>query len=262
LLTFSLTKKNFSIILAEVGMKKLLLLIILFISSGISLNAATLFRVVDGDTAIDPNHWMDQDLRRVEKEATVLAHALSLDYQVVTLEGTHLSKQNVLQTIDTLPMTAENLVLFYCTGHGFRTENKKSVWPYLLLMQAEQTIDLDPIIHLIQARQPRFALVIANCYNNPFSDGYRLPPGRMVSFHPERTRCGEALSPLVSQSEGVVVISGAIVGEYSLGTSEGGILTNALFDAAQETPHHWCEWMEAIVQRKARIQHPQMQIYP
>lgn len=204
-------------------------LLILFISYGYS---ESFHLMIIGDTTCNIAPQVSKDIAFMQARGQALAQELNIPYVPVVFTGPYANRESVLAYIDSKPFDSSDIVIFYFTGHGCRTTEKQTQWPYLLFSQGNGFLALDEVVHKLYALNPRFSLVIADCCNNyldrkpPLADPstFNFSRSSHHSFHPRAI-------DLFKKSMGLLVISGSAPGGYSWANDEGGILTAAFFDA-------------------------------
>lgn len=194
--------------------------------------AASLHMMIVGDTTSNLTSQSLKDVEFMKGRGKALADALKIPCTFSIFMGKQATSKNVLAHIDSNPFDASDIVIFYFTGHGFRTEETFSKWPNLLFSYDNQYIPLDEVVNRLYRINTQFSLVIADCCNN-YMDRKPYPVNPTLfnfsrsghhSFHPK-------VVDLFKRSRGLLVISGAEPGGYSWANDEGGILTAAFFDA-------------------------------
>lgn len=234
------------------------MLVILSFSS--ITEGANLHILLVGDTKSDLYQQSNADLNSMKKQSNDLAHTIDLPLSLQILQGDQVSRNEILNKIDSLKVEPDDLILFYFTGHGCRTETKKSQWPYLFFARYNQHMALDEVLDHLKAKKPRFALILADCCNN-YDEG-DMPETEYFHFTTQSHRkLSHSLKSLFRDANGFLVITGAEPGGYSWACDEGGILTNAFLDGLSQSQYHpsknWHDIMSDIREKTRGIQRPQ-----
>lgn len=102
-----------------------------------------------------------------------------------TISGTDYNKENVISAIkDFIQPSSKDIVVFYYSGHGFRTSDDKSVYPRIDLRPKNDntyvvnSLGIEDIFKQIDAKGARLNLVISDCCNT--IPGANLCTGRAI----------------------------------------------------------------------------------
>lgn len=223
------------------------------------LNAANFHILLVADTQSDLKEQSLSDLRTMYAQANELSQTIGIPYQIHVFNEQLVERQNILNKIDKLPIAQDDLVLFYYTGHGCRSEQKSTPWPYLFFAGKHQYMALDEVLDHLKNKNPKFALVIADCCNNYNED---LPSPSVFRFHSlAQKHISQSVKGLFLNSKGYLVITGAEPGGYSWASDQGGILTSAFLDSLSPTEFYpsktWHDLMREVKQKTQGIQKPQ-----
>jgi hypothetical protein len=116
-----------------------------------------------------------KDMQTVESFFTDLTEVMGIkQMEVYKVSGNSFSKGNVLSAMQKLKPQPNDIVVFYYTGHGFRTQNKTTAYPLFDLRAnpkqnyLTENLSTDTIAQLIKMKGPRMSLVLSDCCNwNP-----------------------------------------------------------------------------------------------
>ena len=227
--------------------------------------AQSLQMMIVGDTTSNLTSQSLKDVEFMQKRGKALADELNIPCDFSIFIGKHATSQNILSYLDSNPFDTKDIVIFYFTGHGFRTSEKFTKWPNLLFSYDNQYLPLDDIVNRLYKLNPQFSLVIADCCNNyldrkpHFVNPALFNYSRSLthSFHPNA-------ADLFKYSRGLLVISGAEPGGYSWANDEGGILTAAFFDALgfrSNSTVNWDNVLKHVHRHTWHIQKVQMAHY-
>ena len=72
--------------------------------------------------------------------------------------------ETITDAVNSLDCTPEDGVVFYYSGHGFRSESKESIWPAMALGHTPygqiKGLDIDWVYSALHDKSPRFLMVI------------------------------------------------------------------------------------------------------
>ncbi|MGK5594320.1 MAG: caspase family protein [Parachlamydiaceae bacterium] len=246
---------------------KILSLIVVLLSF-IGYNEASTFHIIlVGDTLSDLREQTVSDLNLMHEQSVQLAHVLGASPRLHVIQEHLVSREVILGAIERLSVQTDDYVLFYYSGHGCRTEEKESPWPYLHFTPSNQYVALDELIEHLRKKPAKFGLVVADCCNNNASLEDEFPDTSLFDFQTlDRRNISPYAQQLFARSKGWLVISGAEPGGYSWASDDGGILTCAFMDGlsyAQYSPSkNWPDLMDEIKYKTVGIQKPQFTFLP
>ena len=135
--------------------------------------------------------------------------------------------------LNQLSCAEDDVILFYYSGHGYRTASKKdNPWPSLYFSISGKEVDFHNICQKLAAKKPRFLLAIADCCNNvlPESGAAPLVP-LYASSKSQHTRIKHNYRRLFLENNGSLLVASSSVGEYSWCYQKGAVFTLALLDS-------------------------------
>ena len=116
-----------------------------------------------------------KDMKRIEETFRGLTNFLGIKYFPKTICGKEYSKKNVQTAINNLRPSANDIVVFYYSGHGFRLpEQSNRRYPFIKLKTLHRSrldvlnnsINMEDIFLSIKKKGARFNLVLSDCCNN------------------------------------------------------------------------------------------------
>lgn len=227
--------------------------------------AQSLHMMIVGDTTSNLTFQTLKDVEFMKGRGRALADELQIPCTFSIFLGKHATSHNILSYIDSNPFDVSDIVIFYFTGHGFRTADKFSKWPNLLFSYDDQYIALDEIVNRLYRIDPQFSLVIADCCNNYIDrKPHYVNPQLFNYYRSEHHSFHPKAVDLFKYSRGLLVISGAEPGGYSWASDEGGILTAAFFDALgfrSNSTVNWDNVLKHVHKNTWHIQKVQMAHY-
>lgn len=235
----------------------------LFVSYG--LEAAKLHTIIVADTTdASIGDSTAVDLFKMRREFKKVAQYTKMEHHQVSISGQEVLPRNVLDTIEPLEFEEDDVVIFYYSGHGYRTQSKEgNPWPNLYFSIVDEGIDLSLIRDVLEEKNPRFLIVMADVCNSFVPDDFAPPLIQKLWFNGVDENIIEAnYLSLFKETEGTLLISSSEIGEYSWGTNSGGLFTVAFLQNLQKTVKNndYPEW-EMILDQTAQLisdsQHPQ-----
>lgn len=200
-----------------------------------SLSAATLHGILLCDTIADKiSASVAADLAKVRQELQKVRAHTDLGYKEKVFTGPDLNA-NVLQWIKDTEVGADDVVVIFFSGHGFRTGSKTdNVWPNVYFSAVNKGVDFYLLVQLLHDKSPRLLLAIADCCNNVLPEAYapELMKGKKTFFAGvKKPDVFGNYRRLFLESSGVIIISSSEPKEFSWGTRFGGLYTLAFFDS-------------------------------
>jgi hypothetical protein len=125
------------------------------------------------DSTIGPA--CNKDLQRTVETFDSLRRYLGITgFITTTIAGKELSKTNVLKAVETLAPAANDIVVFYYSGHGFRTVGENRAYPNMKLKTfhtnrkdvLDNSLNIEDIFVAIKNKGARFNLVMSDCCND------------------------------------------------------------------------------------------------
>jgi hypothetical protein len=133
-----------------------------------------------------------------------------------------------------------DIVFYYYSGHGFRYDDQDVVWPYLNVCKKDNdpiekcALSLNWVYQEIEKKGPRLAISMGDCCNSLIGmNEPKMSLSRNLTFRNQHQP--EGYKKLFLETKGIIVASGCIPGQYSLGTDEGGIYTNSLIEVLKNS---------------------------
>lgn len=171
------------------------------------------------------------DLQNVRSEALRVSQYTGLPIREIAFEGSELNPKTVLNTLKKLKVSHDDVVLYYFSGHGFRTPSKGSnPWPYLYFSGFDSGVDYDQIMRLLSQKYPRLVITIADCCNNVLEERYAPPVYKFIGSKKKEEKIADAYRKLFLETEGEILITSSEIGEYSWCIPKGALFTLALID--------------------------------
>ena len=163
------------------------------------------------------------DLANFEKFTRDIAQNTGLPIDIRIIKGGEVKSKKITDAINTLKVESDDTVIFYYSGHGFRTKQVKTRWPLLYIPDAgTKGVDFQWVIDTLGKKNPRMLLAISDSCNS-FID----TPQRSVNTRAMRPEQAEAWKKLFVEFSGKIYASGSQIGQYSFGQDQtGGAFTS------------------------------------
>lgn len=212
-------------------------IIILLLLSLSSLQAQVFHAILVGDTTDEfVGTSVRQDLKLMDQKLLELSLELKTPFQRTLIVGKLVTPRYILATLEELEIEEGDIVFFYFSGHGYRTESKQSPLPNLLCSSAGQGFDLGDVIDLIDGKNPRLKLFVADVCNNvlPEDKAPILISSKQQArslFHPKGN---QNLVKLFLETAGTIIVASSHAGELAYCTERGGFFTSSLIKSIEK----------------------------
>jgi hypothetical protein len=218
-------------------------------SLSLSANAANLIAIIASDT-LDTKIGasVQADFDHMRQQMQKIANYTGLNLQEILIKEDATTPHVLLQKIKEIKATKDDVIVFYYSGHGFRTQSKgDSPWPNLYFTQSGnkdsygqfdgEGLKYELVMFKLMEKNPRFLLTMADVCNSFINESYAPPMVNRAFFAaaPE-AKIRENYRHLFLDEAGMINLTSAKIGEYAWGGSRGGEFTNAFIDSlANET---------------------------
>jgi hypothetical protein len=199
------------------------------------------FVVVANTKIADIGASVKVDMDNLNGELSGIAEVLKMNYKMTEVSGKDFTKPRLLEVLNELNPSSNDMVVFYYSGHGFRYNKEENMqYPQLDMrynayqeMGAETTINLKDIYDVIQTKGGRLNIVLGDCCNNEIGTTRQVGTNFMAARANVNANV-EKLTSLFIHSKGNIIAAGADMGEYSWCSSQGGFFTNSFISAIRE----------------------------
>ncbi|RXK58885.1 hypothetical protein ESA94_15980 [Lacibacter luteus] len=144
----------------------------------------------------------NKDMASAEQLFTDLTDVIGIKpMNVIKIYGAAYSRATVLAEIKKFKPQRNDIVVFYYSGHGFRTKKKTSVYPMIDLRSkpaqdyVKESLTIDTVMQLIKAKGARMNIVLGDCCN--WDPEMPLP---YVSADPQKRATNPAWDPEKSRA--------------------------------------------------------------
>lgn len=225
--------------------------------SFIQRSYADVIAIIACDTlAYSIDRAVNNDLNNMREEAQRIAFYTKQNLRELIFDGHQLNSNYFLDTLNSLTFTEHDIVIFYFSGHGYRTHSKgDSVpWPNLFFSISNCGVDYALVLEILASKNQRFLLAIADCCNN-FLEEDVAPPviSKKLSTKAESSRIAINYKKLFLETEGKILITSSDVSELSWCMMRGALFTLAFLDNIhEETLKRKSPSWESILQNSSK----------
>lgn len=202
------------------------------------LAKGVLHAIVVGDLdSKDIQHAIRYDLRNVSDEINRIGHYTGMKLDQKHFTGKTARTAKIMQYIENLKVGNNDLIVFYFSGHGYRTPSKGSdPWPNLYFETEKVGIDLSDLVEQLREKNARLTVVMADCCNNVLSDKYAPPLVKKAMMAVDRrANVGNAYSKLFMEAQGFIVVASCKAEQTSLALATGSLYTLSFLSSLQDT---------------------------
>ncbi|HEY4135184.1 MAG TPA: DM9 repeat-containing protein [Alphaproteobacteria bacterium] len=190
-------------------------------------SAQTLQAILIADTN-DPSIGVSvkKDFESLKRTLQAAAGYTGMKLELQALEGNQVTLANVRAAVQAVKTGPNDTVFFYYSGHGFRTPNSKSRYPYLYVSQQGQAFE--EIVAELRKKTPRLLIAVTDSCNNE-ADLPVAAAMRSMSAPPDYKK---TYSRLWLDAAGEIVIASSKEGEYAWGDDDvGGYFTKRFLES-------------------------------
>lgn len=201
----------------------------------VNLHAQKL-HVINYCNTLDTSIGTQADLERIIKHSMEIAGALKYEFNYTEGVDEECSREKLMADLNNLQCGKEDIVLFYYSGHGMRSDKDKSPFPQMCLKyegyEQEKWVPVHTVVEKLRSKGARLTLVITDCCNS--IDSYVTAKSKSPMSKDEGTidsKVVENIKKLFLGQKGVVVATSSKAGQPSAGSSKsGGFFSSVLFE--------------------------------
>jgi len=185
---------------------------------------------------------VQKDVTNITSQMKDVATFLGLPLNYVEISGTKFGKAGVETALNNLRPGADDIVVFYYSGHGYSNDrNASEQYPQFDLRQSRfddilvATMNASEVLSSLKAKNARLNLVITDCCNSslgllkPEGKNFALTTKSLMSW--EKSYCYD----LFMKSKGSVIATAAKKGQYAYGNTDvGGYFTSNLITSMEK----------------------------
>lgn len=206
-------------------------LFVALLSISVSASAAgKLYAILAADTTDESiGDSTEVDLNNMKQELESFKKSTGLEFEKVILSGRSNVSDRLWKAIRNLDVQPEDVVLFYYSGHGFRTREKDpNPWPFIYFNLDDSWLDYADIIKELKGKNPKLLVTMVDVCNS-YIDGVRSPIQKSAEVLPKavQDKIKKSYLQLFLHNTGSVTVTSSSTGEYSYGSDAGGMYTVA-----------------------------------
>lgn len=242
-----------------------LILHLCFLTFQIECFAKTLHAILIADNLHDITLFTQADLYNIQNELRKISkHAQCILKEKVFL-GLEFEKEKIMNYVKNLHVEPTDSIVFYFSGHGYRTMQKQTLWPFLSFELYKIGLDMQWVVDTLWGKKPQFTLIMADCCNNFAERGINTETKQIhINLHQKETD-SSGYRQLFVNAKGCVVICSSSVGQFSYGSKYGGIFTMCFLSSLnKEIGEPSPSWKNLFLRASAYMKHiqkPICQIY-
>lgn len=188
---------------------------------------ATLHSIIVADID-DTGIGADRDVAAMQKLTDTIRRTTSLSGQDIVITAGRGKSQQIQNTLNSLSVGPDDVVLFYYSGHGANPGGGDR-WPTLGVegQYGGNLLKLSSVKDILAAKSPRLLIAIADACN-------KIELG-IVSLGRQEAEQAAGFRKLFLGYEGYIIASSSVPDQYSFGDSDrGGFFTNQLLEVLNE----------------------------
>ncbi|MBT3360124.1 MAG: hypothetical protein HN403_10915 [Rhodospirillales bacterium] len=207
-----------------------LLFLMLFVAAPMAAGAADLHAILVIDTNDKSiGRMVDLDRKLIEKELNQIARMTGLNVRETLVRGKNFKLNKVGAAINGLKVDSDDVILFYYSGHGFRTKQKTYKWPFFYF-HSNEPLDYAWVIQALKAKGARLTITLTDACNNVVNASIR----EQDQYRAKSMVNPDAYKTLFLKSKGYIAATSSIPGETSTATSDGSLFTLSFLKALHE----------------------------
>ena len=179
----------------------------------------------------------DVDATAVKREFEIAANTLGLKTNFITLTNSLFNKDSVVNTINNLKLSPNDIVIFVYSGHGFRYGDDTDAFPRFYLVRNRQNPDTNnlqaaQVYNMLKSKGAGLNITIVDSCNTEIrSTKPSYDPGVSLK-NADGGVSKAALTKLFLNTKGNIIVAAASKGETSVGNSnQGGVFIRSLMNS-------------------------------
>lgn len=198
--------------------------------------AADLISVIVADTQDDSiGDSTVADLYKMQSLMSKIAKNTDLNLRQITIIDFNAVPKKMLENLNALKVNEDDVVIFYFSGHGYRTPSKgESIWPNLYFSLRDEGVEYEKVVNLLQNKKPRLLITMADVCNNVISERSAPYLVRALFRRVDSTdAASENYRRLFLETNGLIRVTSAKIGEFAWATQIGGLFTVAFIKSME-----------------------------
>ena len=176
------------------------------------------------DTSSNLYQPIQQDLDLVDNALTTICKNLHITYRPSIIKGEDLCYATIHNTLFLPENAANDIFIFYYTGHGFHDQNQSLPWPSMSLSTTHESIYSPLIYQHLLLYNSNLTIILFDCCNS-----YIFQKIFAQKFSKELSSANFAsLKKLFLQSSGTIIATASLPGSPSYAFSTGSLFTTTL----------------------------------
>lgn len=238
------------------------LIILCFLSLFLHVQTATaktLHAILVADTIHEIRSITWPDLCHWQKELRLIAQHTQMILKEKTFCGSEFNKENIKAYLQGLNIENKDSIVFYFSGHGYRTAQKETPWPFITFEFYKPGLDIQWIADTIRGKNPQFALVMTDCCNNYIEEGLFGRETKHIHINLRKLNpYYPGYQQLFCNAQGCIVISSCKEGQFAYGSQFGGLYTQCFFTSLnRELIEKKPSWRHLLKRANGYISHIQ-----
>lgn len=224
--------------------------------------AKTLHAILVADTIHDIRLVAQPNLCRWQKELQMITKHTKMILKEKIFSGAEFNQEKIKSYLKSLVVGESDSIIFYFSGHGYRTFKKKTPWPFLTFEFYKPGLDIQWVTSTIRSKKPQFALVMSDCCNHFMENGLFGNQTKNVlvnlKLYPPHY---PGYQQLFCNAKGCIVVSSCSKGQFSYGSHFGGLYTQCFFTSLnRELKEKKPSWKHLLQRTNGFINHIQRPI--
>ena len=219
----------------------------------------TLAALLACDTESDLGNPIKKDLANIRILMREISRYTGIQVKTAELSDANLSIESVQKWVADVNESHPDVVLFYFSGHGYRTASTLEPWPILFFSKPDEDLDSLTLWNNLKDLKPRLLIVLLDCCNrrSTFADlGLRQAAKNLVW----ETKRHPGFKTLFLRTQGTILAIGAAPGEAAYALENGSLFTASLTQTMRSSTTAKKTSWNAILAHTAslcsRLQHP------
>lgn len=225
------------------------------------IQAKTMHAILIADTVNNITEITKPDIAIVQRELKQAAYYTKLHLKEKYFYGRDFNPNKVMSYIQQLKIEPSDVIVFYFSGHGYRTQNKSTHWPNLNFEFNQPGLDFKILADAIKAKNARLSLIFADCCNNFVEQGFEPTPKAIDVNLPLKKINPQGYRRLFLEARGCIATCSSSPGEFSYGSHFGGLYTQCfLASLNHELANPNPNWKNIISKASSYVKHIQKPI--
>jgi hypothetical protein len=192
------------------------------------------------------------DLYKMQSLVSKIAKNTDLKPRQVILKDQNAVPAKMLNSLKSLKVNQDDVVIFYFSGHGYRTPSKgDSLWPNLYFSLRDEGVEYEKVVSLLQKKNPRLLITMADVCNNVISESQAPLLVRSFFKRVNEDKVTQNYRRLFLETNGLIRVTGAKKGEFAWATPVGGTFTLAFIKSLEtevnsSAPADWTVLLDRV----------------